>query len=310
MPNVGVCSQRVKNTFFNFLLFISPSSDRGMSRASCGWRSLTPRTCSSRRSWRRRWRMRSSCRTRSSEAGRWQAPSSGMQPFRDKTGKILEVIRLMPRSHIPRAPYDFPHHPAACRGILETVRVPYDFHFYGVCGHILYGTRAVSGKNWWSVIARRPSTNRAHRKGAGRVPCGKLPGSVRLTGAPHGARLARPAGVRPGAMRCTVFVLRRPRILYSMPPWGGRTGNFVHQTGPGRQAPDVVHSSPRPLRGPVRWKCRENREQPAQHRGARTAGEKCPGARGNREGAGRAPYEIGQNLCFYSPYGPRSGYVT
>ena len=38
--------------------------------------------------------------------------------------------------------------------------------------------------------------------------------------------------------------------------------------------------------------------EPAQHRGARTAGEKCPGAHGNREGAGRAPYEIGQNVLF------------
>ena len=36
----------------------------------------------------------------------------------------------------------------------------------------------------------------------------------------------------------------------------------------------------------------------AARRGARTAGEKCPGARGNRGGAGRAPYEIGQNVCF------------
>ena len=141
-----------------------------------------------------------------------------------------------------------------------------------------------------------------------RRPVGARPGSSR-----------RPAGVRPGAVRCTVFVLRRPRILYSMPPWGGRTGNFVHQTDPGRQAPDVVHSSRDPWGAPeaaagyscgtldhrkapvnffftrigrknraepasphgtprvqsrafygltVRWKRRENREQPAQHRGA------------------------------------------
>ena len=61
--------------------------------------------------------------------------------------------------------------PGGLPWILETVRVPYDFPFYRVCGHICYGARAVPGENLWSEIARSPSTN---RPGAGRHPAGML----------------------------------------------------------------------------------------------------------------------------------------
>ena len=65
--------------------------------------------------------------------------------------------------------------PGGLPWILETVRVPYDFHVYRMCGHIFYGARAVPGENWWSEIARCPQQT-------GRVPempSGMLPGSVR-----------------------------------------------------------------------------------------------------------------------------------
>ena len=52
----------------------------------------------------------------------------------------------------------------------------------------------------------------------------------------------------------------------------------------------------------ARWKRLEIREQPTQHHGARTAGEKCPSAHRNFTGAGRAPAENSPNSCFYSPY--------
>ena len=188
----------------------------------------------------------------------------------------------------------------------------------------------MSGENWWSVIARRPSTNRAHRKGAGRVPCGKLPGSVRWTGAPHGARLGPgrgPHGARPasgrvpcgalfsssdvrascircrreGAARAILYIkqtpdgrrpmlyiapgtlegpLRRPQDSRAAPLTTARRPSiFFHEnwqekscgTRPatGRSPHGTPRVQSRAFYGlTVRWKRRENREQPAQHRGA------------------------------------------
>ena len=149
---------------------------------------------------------------------------------------------------------------------------------------------------------------------------------------PVGARLGssrRPAGVRPGALRCTVFVLRRPRILYSMPPWGGpaRAILYIKRTPDGRRptlyiAPGTLEG---PLRGPqdsraaplttarrpsfyftiidrkngltVRWKRRENREQPAQHRP--NGQMKTPGESGAASSAPRravAPVRLVKNV--------------
>ena len=65
----------------------------------------------------------------------------------------------MPRSHINRAPYDFPTRRLAVD--LETVREPSDFLFYGMCGHIFCGAREVPGENWSSEM-------QGARKDAGR----------------------------------------------------------------------------------------------------------------------------------------------
>ena len=65
---------------------------------------------------------------------------------------------LMPRSHIHRAPHDCscPVLPGGLPWILETVRLPCEFNFCGVCGHIFYDVRAVPFKHWKSLIVRRP----------------------------------------------------------------------------------------------------------------------------------------------------------
>ena len=63
-----------------------------------------------------------------------------------------------PRSHIHRAPHDCscPVLPGGLPWILETVRLPCEFNFCGVCGHIFYDVRAVPFKNWKSLIVRHP----------------------------------------------------------------------------------------------------------------------------------------------------------
>ena len=72
-----------------------------------------------------------------------------------KNGYICSV---MPRSHIHRAPHDCscPVLPGGLPWILETVGLPCEFNFCGVCGHIFYDVRAVPFKNWKSLIVRRP----------------------------------------------------------------------------------------------------------------------------------------------------------
>ena len=97
----------------------------------------------------------------------------------------------MPRSHINRAPYDFPYQ-AACRGFRDRTRTV-RFHFYGRCGHIFCGAREVLGKNWSSEV-------QGARKGAGRVRAGKLTGSDRWAGA-HMVPGRCPAGARAGSSR-------------------------------------------------------------------------------------------------------------
>ena len=61
---------------------------------------------------------------------------------------------FMPRSHIHRAPHDCscPVLPGGLPWILETVVLPCEFNFCGVCGPIFYDVRAVPFKNW----KRRP----------------------------------------------------------------------------------------------------------------------------------------------------------
>ena len=89
------------------------------------------------------------------------------------TRYIYNVFKcLMPRSHINRAPYDFPY-PAACRGFRDrtgTVRFSFLRH---VC-MVTYS--AAPGENWSGEM-------KGARKGAGRVPTGcrsvTLRGSVR-----------------------------------------------------------------------------------------------------------------------------------
>ena len=67
----------------------------------------------------------------------------------------------------------------------KALRVPYEFQFYGVCGHIFYGARAVPSENWWNILVRRPVTN---RNGAGRAPFdGLVPRTVPDRG-PSGTR--------------------------------------------------------------------------------------------------------------------------
>ena len=96
-------------------------------------------------------------------------------------------IDLMPRSHIHRAPHDCscPVLPGGLPWILETVGLPCEFNFCGVCGHIFYDVRAVPFKNWKSLIVigvrkidRRglPTVNRC----VVRVPCGCRAGAVRV----------------------------------------------------------------------------------------------------------------------------------
>ena len=70
----------------------------------------------------------------------------------------LRITFVMPRSHIHRAPHDCscPVLPGGLPWILETVGLPCEFNFCGVCGHIFYDVRAVCGC----------------RAGAVRVPCG------------------------------------------------------------------------------------------------------------------------------------------
>ena len=72
--------------------------------------------------------------------------------------RCWNTILLMPRSHIHRAPHDCscPVLPGGLPWILETVGLPCEFNFCGVCGHIFYDVRAVPFKNWKSLIVRCP----------------------------------------------------------------------------------------------------------------------------------------------------------
>ena len=81
--------------------------------------------------------------------------------YQEVTGESV-LVKLCHKSTGPRTISP----PGGLPWILETVRVPYDFPFYRVCGHIFYGARVVPSVNWWSVIVRCSSTNRANRKGA------------------------------------------------------------------------------------------------------------------------------------------------
>ena len=107
-------------------------------------------------------------------------------PYGPRSDLCLGHISTGPRTIFPtrRLPW-----------ILETVRVPYDFNFYGVCGHIFYGARAVSGENWWSVIARR-------RQQTVRVPAGCRAVSFRAPSEEQVHRTApgRPAGSQAGVL--------------------------------------------------------------------------------------------------------------
>ena len=93
----------------------------------------------------------------------------------------MGLSHLMPRSHIHRAPHDCscPVLPGGLPWILETVGLPCEFNFCGVCGQIFYDVRAVPFKN---LIVRRV------RKIGRRSPGGNHAGSPRLTGASCGCR--------------------------------------------------------------------------------------------------------------------------
>ena len=117
----------------------------------------------------------------------------------------------MPRSHINRAPYDFPY-PAACRGFRDRIREPSDFHFYGMCGHIFCGAREVPGENWSSEM-------QGALKGADRVPVECRPVTLR---APSDEQVYRwlQEGARPGSSR-------RPARCTELQSESGKKSHFL-----------------------------------------------------------------------------------
>ena len=100
------------------------------------------------------------CRRRpsSSSVVNFSIKSLISQKLADNFFSFLAYSFLMPRSHIHRAPHDCscPVLPGGLPWILETVGLPCEFNFCGVCGHIFYDVRAVPFKNWKSLIVRCP----------------------------------------------------------------------------------------------------------------------------------------------------------
>ena len=189
----------------------------------------------------------------------------------------------------------------------------------------------------WSHILRRPcgdrwKIGRVKCKAPVRVPAGELTGSVRWASSSMAPGRCT-AGARSGAVRCTeLCVLWHPLLLYlklRCTFWDavvrGPHGQYSFQMALGRQTPRccayhsglsrgregaVGYTHAYAARRPYRFVMRIDRKQIVMGPSRRPYGLiNCPGARRNFTAAGRTPAENSQNVCFYSPYGPRRKYV-
>ena len=166
------------------------------------------------------------------------------------------------------------------------------------------------------------------------MPAGKLTCSVQWAGAPVASGRC-PAGTRPGSSRCPAGdrpgSLRRPAgsraVHWTMcplksAPQGSRKDFFMRIDPPKSWGarPDTVrspHGTRKVPCGPFTGSLRPNGQikTPGELGAADSAPRRpygfknCPGARRIFTVAGRTPAENSQNVCFYSPYGPRSVYV-
>ena len=108
----------------------------------------------------------------------------------------------MPRSHIHRAPHDCSCLvlPGGLPWILETVRLPCEFNFCGVCGHIFYDVRAVPFKNWKSLCLGQSRQLRARKTWTPVRACGPWDARSKLN-------LLRYCGhMHTGGLRCFYVV--------------------------------------------------------------------------------------------------------